>query len=66
MPYTLRAAAKALGVSVTTVQKWLEDGDLFEVPITGGVRAVSDESVQRKAKERGVELIALTADGDPA
>ncbi len=61
MPYTLRAAAKALNVTVTTVQKWVEQGDLYEVPVTGGVRLVSDESVQRKARERGIDLEVVSA-----
>lgn len=61
MPYTLRAAAKALNVTVTTVKKWVEQGDLYEVPVTGGVRLVSDESVQRKARERGIDLEVVSA-----
>jgi len=56
MPYTFRAAAEALGVSVTTVQKWVKVGDLFELSVHGGCKLVSDESVQRKARVRGVEL----------
>ena len=56
MPYTIRAAAKALHVSPETARKWLDSGELFETPVEGGVRLVSDESVQRKAKETGVKL----------
>ena len=61
MPYTLRAAAEALQVSVTTVARWVEDKSLFEVEVKGGVRLVSDESVQRKARERGIDLTAEVA-----
>lgn len=56
MPYTLRAAARALHVSPETARKWLNDKRLYEVPVNGGARLVSDESVQRVARELGVNL----------
>lgn len=57
MAYTLRAAARKIGVAVTTIQNWIANGALYEVPVVGGVRLVSDESVDRKLRERaGVAL----------
>lgn len=56
MPYTLRAAAKALGVSATTVARWVESKQLYELPVKGGVTLISDESVERLARERGITL----------
>jgi len=51
MPYTIRAASRELHVSPTTIVNWLQEGKLFEVPVKGGVRLVSDESVERIKRE---------------
>ena len=61
-PYTLRAAAEALGVAPGTVSNWLREGKLEELPLHAGngckpgVRLVSAQSVRTVAKAMGVTL----------
>ncbi|MCX7178861.1 MAG: response regulator [Proteobacteria bacterium] len=49
--YTTRDAAKLLGVSVRTVQQWVDKGDLASWKTTGGHRRVMRNSVLRMVKE---------------
>jgi len=70
--YSTREAAKLLGVSLRTVQLWVESGVLEAWKTVGGHRRVSPESVQNLLKRRNAtqsksrgELTVLVAEDDP-
>jgi len=51
--YTVAEAAELLGVSLTTVYRWLEDGALQAMTTLGGTaKLVSAESVHRYKRQR--------------
>lgn len=55
-PYNMNEAARALQKSTSTISYWLTKGELFEVPSHGRQRLISAESIQRKARQLGIEL----------
>lgn len=51
--YTVKEAADRLGVSLTTIYRWLEDGTLQRMTTLGGTaKLVGAESVYRLKAER--------------
>lgn len=69
--YSTREAAKLLGVSLRTVQLWVESGVLEAWKTVGGHRRVSPESVQKLLARRNStphtqdQLTVLVAEDDP-
>jgi excisionase family DNA binding protein len=57
---TTREAAKLLGVSLRTVQQWVEQGALRAYRTVGGHRRVSRASVQEMLRERKSSLESST------
>lgn len=60
--YTTREAAERLGVSLRTVQLWVESGALAAWKTMGGHRRISRDSVERVVREQEHALDADTAD----
>ena len=58
---TTREAAERLGVSLRTVQLWVESGILPAWKTAGGHRRISVEAVESLARERGRALSSPTA-----
>ncbi len=59
--YTTREAAERLGVSLRTVQLWVESGALAAWKTMGGHRRISRDSVERVVREQEHALDADTA-----
>lgn len=60
--YTTREAAERLGVSLRTVQLWVESGALAAWKTMGGHRRISRDSVDRLVREQEQALDADIAD----
>ena len=60
--YTTREAAERLGVSLRTVQLWVESGALAAWKTMGGHRRISRDSVERVVREQEHALDADAAD----
>jgi len=60
--YTTREAARRLGVSLRTVQLWVESGTLPAWKTMGGHRRISREVVDRLVREQEVSLEVGPAD----
>ncbi|MDH3421054.1 MAG: response regulator [Gammaproteobacteria bacterium] len=60
--YTTREAALRLGVSLRTVQLWVESGTLPAWKTLGGHRRISREAVDRLVREQEVSLEIEAAD----
>lgn len=66
---SVRDAADRLGVHVTTVRRWTDDGQLESVRTSGGHRRIPADAVERLAASRsgtGVSPPATPAVGNPA
>lgn len=51
-PYTVSAAAEALGVSEWMVRYWVRTGELLRAPVRGDAILISAESVDRLRRAR--------------
>ena len=61
---TTKQAAELLGVSLRTVQLWVESGVLKAWKTAGGHRRIAQESVDSLLKEKG-EALGSTSDNNP-
>jgi excisionase family DNA binding protein len=55
--FTTIETAKLLGVSVRTVQLWVENGALDAWKTAGGHRRIPTESVHKKLREQGADFV---------